>query len=191
MIRTERLLMRRWRDEDREPFAALNADLAVMEHMQGVMTRERSDAYMDRIEAWWDDHGWGLWAIEVPGVAPLIGHTGLWPADFVTGEPMVEVGWRIAREHWGHGYATEAAREALRFGFEDAGLDEVVSFTVPQNERSWRVMERIGLRRDPSGDFDHPKVDAVAYQHLVRHVFYRLGRAEWSARSTKLADADR
>jgi RimJ/RimL family protein N-acetyltransferase len=181
MIRTERLLMRRWRDEDREPFAAMNADPAVMEHYQGTTPRDSSDAFIDRIEAWWDEHGWGLWAIEVPGVAPFIGYVGLWPADYVTGDPMVEVGWRLAHEHWGNGYVTEAAREALRFGFEEVGLDEIVSFTVPQNERSWRVMERIGLRRDPSGDFDHPKVDALAYPHLVRHVFYRLGRSEWLA----------
>ena len=181
MIRTERLLARRWRDEDREPFAAMNADPSVMEHMQGLMTRERSDAFIDRIEAWWDDHGWGLWAIEVPGVAPFVGYVGLWPANYVTGDPMVEVGWRLAREHWGNGYVTEAAREALRFGFEDVGLDEIVSFTVPQNERSWRVMERIGLWRDPSGDFDHPNVDAAAYPQLVRHVFYRLRRPEWLA----------
>jgi RimJ/RimL family protein N-acetyltransferase len=189
MIRTQRLLMRRWRDEDREPFAALNADPAVMEHYQGTTPRDRSDAFIDRIEARWDEHGWGLWAIEVPGVAPFIGYVGLWPADYVTGAPMVEVGWRLAREHWGNGYVTEAAREALRFGFEDVGLDEIVSFTVPQNERSWRVMERIGLRRDPSGDFDHPHVDAVAYPQLVRHVFYRLGRGEWRAGSTVPADA--
>jgi RimJ/RimL family protein N-acetyltransferase len=179
VIRTERLLMRQWRDDDREPFAALNADPAVMEHMQGLMTRERSDAFVDRIEAWWDDHGWGLWAIEVPGVSPFIGYVGLWSADFVTGAPMVEVGWRLAHEHWGNGYVTEAAREALRYGFEDVGLDEIVSFTVPQNERSWRVMERIGLRRDPAGDFDHPRVDAAAYPQLVRHILYRLGRDEW------------
>ena len=181
MIRTDRLLMRRWRDEDREPFAELNADPAVMEHYQGLTPRDRSDAFIDRIEAWWDEHGWGLWAIEVPGVAPFIGYTGLWPADYVTGQPMVEVGWRLAHEHWGNGYVTEAANEALRFGFEDVGLDEIVSFTVPQNERSWRVMERIGLRRDPSGDFDHPNVDPEAYPHLVRHVFYRLGRDDWLA----------
>ena len=189
MIRTERLLMRRWRDEDREPFAALNADRAVMEHYQGTTPRDRSDAFIDRIETWWDEHGWGLWAIEVPGLAPFIGYVGLWPADYVTGDPMVEVGWRLAREHWGNGYVTEAAREALRFGFEDVGLDEIVSFTVPQNERSWRVMERIGPQRDPSGDFDHPNVDAAAYPHLVRHAFYRLGRGEWRAGSTDPADA--
>ena len=181
MIETERLSMRRWRDEDREPFAA-HADPAVMEHMQGLMTRERSDAFIDRIEAWWDERGWGLWAIEVPDVAPFVGYVGLWPADYVTGDPMVEVGWRLAREHWGNGYVTEAAREALRFGFEDVGLERIVSFTVPQNERSWRVMERIGLQRDPAGDFDHPNVDAVAYPHLVRHLFYRSGRAEWRTR---------
>jgi RimJ/RimL family protein N-acetyltransferase len=181
VIRTERLLMRRWRDEDRDPFAEMNADPAVMEHYQGTTPRDRSDAFIDYIEAWWDEHGWGLWAIEVPGVAPFIGYVGLWPADYVTGDPGVEVGWRLARQHWGHGYVNEAAREALRFGFEEVGLDEIVSFTVPQNERSWRVMERIGLRRDPSGDFDHPKVDALAYPDLVRHVFCRLGRSEWLA----------
>lgn len=173
--------MRRWREEDREPFAALNADPAVMEHMQGLMTPERSDAFVDRIEASWDERGWGQWAIEVPGIAPFIGYVGLWPADFVTGAPMVEVGWRLARAHWGNGYVTEAGREALRYGFEEWRLDEIVSFTVPQNERSWRVMERIGLRRDPSGDFDHPRVDPVAYPELVRHIFYRLRRTDWSA----------
>ncbi len=184
MIHTDRLSLRRWRVEDREAFAALNADPTVMRHLQGTLTRDRSDAFIDRVEAWWDVHGWGLWAVEVPGLAPFIGYVGLWPADFLPGESMVEVGWRLAREHWGHGYATEAAREALRFGFEEIGLEEIVSFTVPQNEPSWRVMERIGLRRDPSGDFDHPRVDPVAYPNLVRHVFYRLGRDQWRASHT-------
>jgi len=180
-VRTDRLLLRRWHEPDREPFAALNADPAVMEHMQGLLPRDRSDAFAERIEAHWESHGWGLWAVEVPGVGPFIGFVGLWPAGYVTGAPMVEVGWRLAREHWGHGYVTEAAREALRFGFEDVGLDEIVSFTVPQNERSWRIMERIGLVRDPARDFDHPRVDAVAYPHIVRHVFYALERERWRA----------
>jgi len=181
MNRTDRLLLRRWRKEDREPFAAMNADPAVMEHMQGPLTRERSDAFVDRIEAHWGEHGWGLWAVEVPGTAPFVGYVGLWPADYV--QPgMVEVGWRLARAHWGNGYATEAAHESLRFGFFEVGLDEIVSFTVPQNERSWRVMERIGLVRDPAGDFDHPNVDAVAYPELVRHVLYRLRRDAWLQR---------
>jgi RimJ/RimL family protein N-acetyltransferase len=178
VIRTDRLLLRRWRPEDRAPFAKMNADPAVREHYPGLMSREQSDAFVDRIEAHWTDHGWGLWAVEVPGVAPFIGYVGLWPGEDVA-SGTVEVGWRLARDHWGHGYATEAAREAIRFGFEELGLDEIVSFTVPQNERSWRVMERIGLRRDPARDFDHPNVDAGAYPHLVRHVMYRLRRAEW------------
>ena len=187
-IRTERLLLRRWRESDREPFADLNGDPTVMAHMQGLQSRERSDAFIDRIEARWDASGWGLWALEVPGVAPFIGYTGLWGADYVTGEPMVEVGWRLATEHWGHGYVTEAAREALRFGFEDVRLDEIVSFTVPQNARSWRVMERIGLQRQPSRDFDHPNVDAAAYPQLVRHVFYALSRDAWRAARGERAD---
>ncbi len=159
----------------------MNADPAVVEHLQGPLSRERSDDFVDRIEAHWEEHGWGLWAVEVVDEASFIGYVGLWPAGYVA-PGMVEVGWRLAREHWGHGYATEAGRDALRFGFEEAGLDEIVSFTVPQNERSWRVMERIGLVRDPARDFDHPRVDPAAYPHLVRHVFYRLSREEWSAR---------
>ena len=180
MIRTERLLLRRWRDADREPFATMNADPAVVEHLLGPMTRERSDDFVDRIERHWDEHGWGLWALEIPEAAPFIGYVGLWPADYV--EPgMVEVGWRLARPYWGCGYASEAARAALEYGFTDVGLAEIVSFTVPRNERSWRVMERIGLIRDPSGDFDHPRVDPVAHPHLVRHVLYRLSREDWLA----------
>ena len=183
--RTRRLLLRRWSEADREPFAAMNADGAVMEHLQGLMSRAASDAFVDRIEEQWDKAGWGLWAVEVPEVAPFIGYVGLWPADYVNGSPMVEVGWRLARTHWGHGYASEAARESLRFGFDGLALPEIVSFTVPQNERSWRVMERIGLRRDPSGDFDHPRVDPLVYPQLVRHVFYRLSRAGWKAQAER------
>lgn len=179
MIRTERLLLRHWRDADREPFAAMNADPTVREHLQGTLTREASDAFVDSIVDHWDTRGWGLWALEVPGTQPFIGYVGLWPADYVTGEPMVEVGWRLARVQWGNGYASEAAREALRFGFEQLALDEIVSFTVPQNVRSTHVMERIGLLRDPAADFDHPRVDPLAYPHLVRQVMYRLRREQW------------
>lgn len=126
MIRTERLLLRRWQESDREPFAALNADPVVVELLQGPMSRERSDDFVDRIERHWDAHGWGLWAVEVRERAPFIGYVGLWPAGYV-GEGMVEVGWRLAAEHWGHGYATEAAREALRFGFEEVGLHQTLT----------------------------------------------------------------
>jgi RimJ/RimL family protein N-acetyltransferase len=179
MIRSQRLLLRHWREADREPFAAMNADPAVREHLQGTMTRQASDAFVDAIVDHWRTNGWGLWALEVPDVQPFIGYVGLWPADYVTGEPMVEVGWRLARRQWGNGYASEAAREALRFGFGQLAIDEIVSFTVAQNVRSIRVMERIGLLRDPAGDFDHPRVDQQAYPHLVRQVMYRLRREQW------------
>jgi RimJ/RimL family protein N-acetyltransferase len=178
-IHTDRLLLRRWRDSDRDPFAALNADPVVTEYLLGPMTRDRSAAFVERIEAHWDQSGWGLWAVEVPGVAAFIGYIGLWPADDVIGRPAVEVGWRLARRHWGNGYATEGAGHALRYGFVTLGLGEIVSFTVPQNERSRRVMERIGLVRDQSGDFDHPRVDPDAFPDMVRHVLYRLDRGSW------------
>jgi RimJ/RimL family protein N-acetyltransferase len=181
-VRTERLLLRRWRDEDRAPYLDLCQDPEVMRYMQGLTAPDVANAFIDRIEAHWDEHGWGLWAVEVLGVAPFVGFTGLWPADHVLGYESREVGWRLAREHWGHGYATEAAREALRFGFQDIGFDEIVSFTVPANVRSRAVMERIGLEYVEGGDFDHPRVDPVAYPQLVRHVRYRLDRATWEAR---------
>lgn len=184
MIRTERLVLRRWRDEDRPPWVALCADPEVMEHFQGTTPADVANGFIDKVERHWDEHGWGLWALEVPGVSPFIGHTGLWPATHALGYESVEVGWRLARPYWGHGYVTEAAREALRFGFEDVGLETIVSFTVPANERSWRVMERIGLERVPDGDFDHPSVDAAAYPRLVRHVLYRLDRATWRERQS-------
>jgi RimJ/RimL family protein N-acetyltransferase len=179
MIRTDRLLLRRWRHDDRAPFAAMNADPEVRAFLQGTIGRQESDAFIDAIEAHWDAERWGLWALEVVDSGAFIGHTGLWPADFLPGGPAVEVGWRLARHHWGHGYATEAARAALRFGFEELGLEEIVSFTVPQNVRSIRVMERLGLARYPAGDFDHPRVDAKRYPQLVRHVLYRLERSQW------------
>jgi RimJ/RimL family protein N-acetyltransferase len=184
-VRTARLVLRRWRDEDRAAYVAMNQDPAVMAFMQGLQAPEVSNAFIDKVEAHWDEHGWGLWAIEVPGVAPFIGFTGLWPATDVLGYESREVGWRLARDHWGHGYATEAAREALRFGFRDLGFDEIVSFTVPENRRSRAVMERIGLECVEGGDFDHPRVDPVAYPHLVRHVLYRLDRPTWEARISR------
>lgn len=179
-LRTERLLLRRWSDADRAPFAALNADPVVMEHFQRPLTAEESDAFIELIEAHFDDTGWGLWAIEVPGVAPFVGYVGLWPAEYVA-PGTVEVGWRLTASSWGHGYAPEAAAEALRFAFEDLGRDEVVSFTVPQNTNSRRVMEKIGLRRAPDRDFDHPRVDPAVHPHLVRHVFYAVSADEWRA----------
>ena len=174
MIRTERLVLRQWRLSDREPFAALNADPEVMEHFPGPMTREETDAFVDRIEAHWRDRGFGLWAVEVPDEAGLIGFTGLAVHPFM---PTPEIGWRLAREVWGRGFATEAARAVLADGFERVGLNEVVSFTIPANVRSTRVMERLGMTHDPKDDFDHPRFPPG--HRLSRHVLYRIDRERW------------
>jgi len=176
-LRTERLLLRRWRDSDLDPFAAINADPVVMEHFfHGVRTRAETADFIGRIEQEFERRGFGLWAVEAFGVASFIGFVGLHEAVFEAPfTPAVEVGWRLARAHWGQGYATEAARAAVAFGFEQAGLAEIVSFTNVSNLRSQRVMERIGMTRDPLGNFDHP---AVPPGHPIRpHVLYRIRRA--------------
>jgi RimJ/RimL family protein N-acetyltransferase len=163
--------------EDREPFAVMNADARVNEFLPGPLSREQSDALADRIAAHFDEHGFGLWAVEIPGVAPFAGFVGLavprFEAHFT---PCVEIGWRLSADCWGRGYATEGARAALAFAFEDLKLDEVVSMTVPDNLRSRRVMEKLGLSRDPADDFDHPLLPEG--HRLRRHVLYRIGRAE-------------
>jgi ribosomal-protein-alanine N-acetyltransferase len=147
-----------------------------MEHFESALTRAESDAMVDRIEAAFDEHGYGLWAVELLGGGALAGFIGLSIPSFEAHfTPAVEVGWRLGREHWGHGYATEGARAALRYGFDEAGLDEIVSFTVPANARSRHVMERIGMTHDPADDFDHPRFPEG--HRLRRHVLYRLARA--------------
>ena len=176
-IRTERLLLRWWTADDRASFADMNADPRVVEFLPAVMARSESHGFANRIEAHFDSHGYGLWAVEIPGVIPFAGFVGLsvprFEAHFT---PCVEVGWRLAADCWGHGYATEAAIAALDFGFRCVGLNEIVSFTVPENLRSRRVMERVGMLRDPSDDFDHP---ALPVGHrLRRHVLYKLSRRE-------------
>ena len=170
---TSRLLLRRWRPEDAVPFAKMNADPIVMEHFPAVLSREESDATMTRIEEHFEQHGFGLWAVELPGQVPFIGYVGLrqvpWNAPFT---PAVEVGWRLASPFWGRGFASEAARAAVQFGFDSLGLSEIVSFTVPANRRSRNVMERIGMRYCPDEDFAHPMLPAD--HPLSRHVLYRL-----------------
>jgi ribosomal-protein-alanine N-acetyltransferase len=157
----------------------MNADPRVMEHFPEPYPKDRSDAFVDRIEAGWQERGYGLWAVERLDLGVFIGFVGLSRATFPAAfTPAVEVGWRLAAEHWGHGFATEGARAALRFGFSVVGLTEIVSFTATRNERSRRVMERLGMVHDPALDFDHPAVPAA---HPVRpHVFYRMTRARWS-----------
>lgn len=172
-LTTDRLILRRWRPEDRAPFAAMNADPRVMEFFPQMLSREESDSLVDRIEAHFDEHGYGLWAVEVPGSADFIGFVGLCRPRFAAHfTPCVEVGWRIAAEHWGRGYATEAARAAVDAGLGSFGLEEIVSMTVPSNVRSRRVMERLGMTRDPADDFDHPFLPEG--HPLQRHVLYRL-----------------
>lgn len=170
---TERLVLRRWRDDDRLTFATMNADPEVMRHFPEVLTRRQSDMLVDRIEAGFDRHGFGPWAVEVVETGRFIGFTGLavpgFDAHFT---PAVEIGWRLARASWGHGYASEAARRVLAFAFDEAGLDEVVSFTARTNLRSQAVMRRIGMTYDPADDFDHP---LVAEGHRIRpHVLWRI-----------------
>jgi len=172
-IRTDRLLLRRWRDEDLVPFAELNADPDVMTYMPSLLDRQESDALATRIREQFALRGFGLWAVEVPEVASFIGFVGLSVPRFSAAfTPCVEVGWRLARPHWGRGYATEAARASVAFGFDRVGLEEIVSFTVPANSRSIAVMERLGMTHDPADDFDHPSLPAG--HPLGRHVLYRL-----------------
>ena len=176
VLRGERVLLRGWRADDLAPFAALNRDPRVMEHYPAPLTRDESDAFVrERVVRSFADRGFGPWAVEVPGVAPFIGYVGLLAPTFEAHfTPCVEIGWRLAFPAWGHGYATEAARVALAFGFGEAGLDEIVSFTVPANRRSVAVMERLGLRAD--GEFDHPRLPPG--HELRRHVLYRLSTLE-------------
>src|SRR4051794_39236549 len=153
-LRTTRLVLRSWRREDHPLFAAINADPRVMEHFPGLLSADETAARMARIEAHFEQHGFGLWAVEIPGAKPFAGFIGLVVTPFaVRFTPRVEVGWRLAAEHWGRGYATEGARAALAFGFETLKLDEIVSFTVPANIRSRRVMEKLGMTHDPAEDF--------------------------------------
>ena len=177
-LETERLVLRAWRPEDRAPFAALNADPEVMRYFQSTFSRELSDAAVDRIIDHFDRHGFGWWAVEIRDGSSFAGMVGLqlpgFDAHFT---PCVEIGWRLAREHWGRAYAPEAAQAALAFGFGKADLREIVSFTTTANTPSRRVMEKIGMRRDPDEDFDHPRIPEGSPQR--RHVLYRLDRDHW------------
>jgi RimJ/RimL family protein N-acetyltransferase len=165
--------MRRWRAEDREPFAAMNADPLVMEHFLAPLSRGQSDELIERIEAAFEQHGFGLWALELRSSGDFIGFAGLAvPAFEAHFTPAVEVGWRLARSAWGQGYATEAGRAAVEFGFDRAALEQIVSFTSVGNLRSRAVMERIGMSRDPADDFENPQIPAG--DRLRPHVLYRI-----------------
>ena len=179
---TERLILRRLQESDLEPIAAMNADPRVMEYFPAAFSRAESEAFVERVREHFAKHGFGFWIVESRNDGDILGLTGLLRPRFEAHfTPCVEVGWRFAVAHWGKGYATEAANAALRFGFESLRLDEIVAYTVPQNRRSRRVMEKLGMSRSESDDFDHPNVPE---RHpLRRHVLYRIKRATWKAGS--------
>lgn len=173
------LRLRPWRlAVDADAFAAMNADPEVMRHFAGRLSRAESDAFLARLVAHQEEHGFCSWAVERRAVPGAIGLCGLmhvaWQARFT---PAVEIGWRIARAHWRQGHAEEAARLALAAGFGTLGLEEIVAFTIPANRPSWRLMEKLGMR--PDGEFLHPRLP-VAHPMRV-HRLYRLRRADWSA----------
>ncbi|MDQ6841866.1 MAG: GNAT family N-acetyltransferase [Actinomycetota bacterium] len=174
-LRTPRLLLRHWRESDRQPFAALNADPEVMRYFPAPLPPDQSDAFVEMVLARIDRQGWGLWAVEVIDEARFIGLVGLNEAGFDAHfTPAVEVGWRLMRSSWGNGYATEAAGGAIEFGFDELRVEEIVSFTAAINEPSQQVMERLNMTRNPADDFDHP---AVPEGPLRRHVLFRLAPA--------------
>ena len=176
-LRTGRLLLRRWQPSDREPFAQINSDPVVMEFFPGLQSAAVSDAMIEDFERGFERDGFGLWAVELPGELELAGFIGLMPVrPEMPFAPAVEVGWRLTPKAWGRGIAQEGARAAIAFGFGEARLEEIVSMTSVQNVRSRRVMERLGMRRDEAGDFDHPLI--AAGHPLARHVLYRLRRDE-------------
>jgi RimJ/RimL family protein N-acetyltransferase len=169
-VRTERLLMRRWQDSDREPFAALNADAETMRYFPNTLDRAASDAIIERIEGLIEQQGFGLWALEVIESGQFIGFTGLNPMpEGVPGAGGMEVGWRLVRNAWHHGYATEAANASLDVAFNGVGLAEIWSMTSVLNEPSQAVMRRIGLTEH--GRFEHPRVPegSPLRPHVVYH----------------------
>lgn len=183
VIETERLVLRPWADEDREPFATLNADPQVMRYFPSTLDRGESDALLDTARQRSREDGICFQPVLVKESGAFIGFVGLnRPRHALPFAPCVEVGWRLSRDAWGHGYASEAARAWLRFGFETLGLEEIVSFTTVTNTPSRRVMERIGMERDEAGDFDHPALDPG--HPLLRHVLYRLKAEHWGRMQT-------
>lgn len=175
ILETERLRLRTWREDDRLPFAIMNADSRVMEHFPAPLSKKESNQLVDKIESHFDEHGYGLWAVEEKSSGEFIGFTGLNNVTFEAHfTPNTEIGWRLAYDAWGKGYATEAAQHVLHHAFNTLQLDEIVSFTTETNQRSQRVMQKIGLEHNPADDFNHPK---LAPKHpLCHHVLYRKSR---------------
>lgn len=183
-LRTKRLILRQWRDSDEAPFAAMNADPKVMEFFPSRMNAEESRIVFDRVRTHFAVNGFGFWVVEIPNECPFAGFIGLaiprYEAPFT---PCVEVGWRLWPEYWGKGYATEGAIASLDYGFQSLGLAEIVSMTATTNVRSMRVMERIGMTRNSSEDFEHPLIDAG--HPLRRHVLYRINKSTHEQRRSQ------
>lgn len=174
-LNTPRLTLRQWRPSDLAPFAAMNSDAEVMHYYPSVWTREQSDVFAERVRRLIDERGWGFWAVEEQTSGQFMGFVGLHtPSHELPFSPCVEVGWRLAKSYWGQGYATEAACAAIRFGFEQLHLKELIAFTSIHNLKSMAVMRRIGMRCDC--EFDHPHVSVES--GLRRHVLYRLSRTD-------------
>lgn len=177
-IETKRLVLRQWCSTDLEPLSRLNADPRVMEYFPSVLTYEESQALLQREYNHIEEHGWGKWAVALKETGELIGRIGLEEVDFqVSFSPNIELGYRLAFEHWSKGYASEGASAVLKYGFNRLGLNEIIAFTPVQNLRSQLVMQRIGMYHDPKDDFDHPKLPKGHY--LQRHVLYRIGYQDW------------
>lgn len=177
-IQTSRLILREWQEKDLEPFAKLNADPRVREFFPGLMSREESDRSVKLMSDHIAKYGWGFWAVSLRESDAFIGLIGLQNVHFEAHfTPAVEIGWRLAFDHWGKGYATEGAKAALAYGFETLNLNEIVSFTAVENMRSRHIMEKIGMHHESKDDFDHPKIPEG--RPLRRHVLYRLKQTEW------------
>lgn len=180
LLATDRLILREWIDSDRAPFSKLNADPRVMEFLPKLLCRQESDAFADRIATHFQRHGFGLCAAELRASHAFIGFIGFAVPTFKAAfTPCVEIGWRLSAEHWGQGLATEGAQALVQYAFEILRMDALVSFTVPQNLRSRRIMEKLGMTHDAQEDFDHPGLPAGHL--LLRHVLYRLQRADYFA----------
>lgn len=178
-LETSRLRLRQWRDDDVEPLYAMTSDPEVQAHFPSVQDRDKSLVMFEKLRELIDEKGWGFWAVELKAGKKFAGFCGIKEVNFdAPFAPAVEVGWRFTRETWGQGYATEAGRASLQFGFDELGLDEIVAFLLPGNRRSAAVCERLGMTRDLAGDFDHPWFQdgqlAVNGQPLRRHALYRI-----------------
>ncbi|MBX9770450.1 MAG: GNAT family N-acetyltransferase [Candidatus Obscuribacterales bacterium] len=180
-LETERLFLRHWQESDVEPFCAITSDPEVRRYYPNVLSASETKTLVVRIKAHFEKENFGLWSVELKSTGEFIGYTGLQkPTIEAHFMPCVEIGWTIAKKHWGNGYAPEAAAKALEDGFTRIGLDEIVSFTTVSNDKSIRVMEKLGMTRNPKDDYSHPLLPQG--HPLKPHVLFRLSKSEWLIR---------